>query len=207
MSWSEEYKELLERDKQMFSDCINKLLAQNYIVFQKEADKPYYRFIDRYATLFEDYLAVTGWNIEFVKSMNLIYVHNPTGKNRKMLTQNQTLFLFILRLIYEERQKDITLARHITTTNEEIHEKYLALKIKNRLPNADEYGKIMKLFASYSLIDVRKGCWNHPQEPIILYPSILIAIPVHAVETYYKWITEIESEEVEDEIFEENEVD
>jgi hypothetical protein len=137
MSWNDTYNELLERDKQMFTDCVNKLLDQNYIVFQNEGDRSYYRFIDRHASLFEEYLRVMGWNIEFVKAMTLIYVHNPTGRNRKMLTQNQTLFLFILRLIFEERQKDITLARNVTTTNEEIHEKYLALKIKNRLPNTD----------------------------------------------------------------------
>jgi hypothetical protein len=57
------------------------------------------------------------------------------------------------------------------------------------------------------LIDVKKGCWNHPQEPIVLYPSILIAVPVHAVETYHKWIVEgNESEETDHEILEETEI-
>jgi hypothetical protein len=202
MSWEQTYSNLLERDKQMFSDCINKMLDQNYIVFQNESDKPYYRFIDRYASLFEDYLKVAGWRIEFDKNLSLIYLHNSTGRNRRLLTQIQTLFLFILRLIYEEKQKDLSLAKYITTTNQEIHEKYLALKVKNRLPNAEEYGRMLKMFASHSLIGVKKGCWNSPEEPIILYPSILITVPVQAIETYSNWLMEKNDDGEEESDFE-----
>lgn len=209
MEWVEEYQQLLEKDKQMFRDTINRLMSQTYLLYKKETDKPYYRFISKYPNIFTSYLEMSGWKIFFFKDISVISISNQSGLNRRQLNLSQTVFLLILRLLFEEKQKELSISKEILITNEDVYEKYLALKIKNRLPNSDEYQRTLKFFARHSLIELKRGNWHEPDSVIELYPSILLAIPVQAIEMYNKWIEEnkLEGEEHTDENFDENESD
>lgn len=188
MKWISDYDNLLEKDKLVFKNCINQLMSQSFLVYKKGSDKLYYRFSERHFDIIREYLLMSGWELYQNVDDGLIYVKHQLGKNKRNLTLGETLFLLILRLLYDEKQKELLLSRETTITNQEIQEKYIALKIKDRLPAQDEYQKTLKMFEKHSIIELKKGAWNHPDAVIAIYPSIKVALNVQAIEYYSEWL-------------------
>ena len=89
-------------------------------------------------------------------------------RNRRNFTLQETIFLFILRLLYDEKRRDLRLTQQVLVTGQEIQEKYLALQIKNRLPAREVMQRILKMFSSF-LLDLKRGHWMEPDAVYELY--------------------------------------
>lgn len=199
MSWYREYEDFSNSDRETFRDAANLLLSQNYLVYEREKDRRYYRFVERYAHIFEEYFLLSGWHLNHNKHLSVFQLYNRYGKNRYHFTLQETIFLFILRLLYDEKQKDLRLTREMVVTGEEIQEKYMALEIKNRLPARDDMEKILKLFSHFSILDLKRGQWKDPDAVYILYPSLLMVVDAESVERLADWIGTGEGKEAGDE--------
>jgi len=207
LSWYREYGDFSDKDKETFRKAANLLLSQNYLVYEREEDRLYYRFVERYLDIFIDYFFLSGWDLHHDKRLFVFQLYNRYGKNRCHFTLQETIFLFILRLLYDEKQKDLRLTREILISGEDIQQKYMALEIKNRLPARDDMEKALKLFSNFSILDLKRGQWKDPDAVYILYPSLLLVVDVASVERLATWIKANKAKGDEDDVIDRDKAD
>ena len=189
-SFEELHTELTDKEKQLFSETVNLLLARTYLVYERQEDRRHYRFVEKHLELFRRYLEIARWSIHLVKQYGVIQCYNMDERNRRNFTLQETIFLFILRLLYDEKRRDLRLTQQVLVTGQEIQEKYLALQIKNRLPAREVMQRILKMFSSFSLLDLKRGHWREPDAVYELYPSLLLVLSTGDLESLADWLKE-----------------
>lgn len=197
-SFSELYEQLSEKEKIFFGETVNLLLARNYLVYEREEDRRRYRFVEKHLELFRLYLETARWSLHLLKQYRVIQLYNMDERNRRNFTLQETIFLFILRLLYDEKRRDLRLTDEVLVTGQEIQEKYLALQVKNRLPAREDLQRILKLFKSFALLDLKRGQWKEPDAVFALYPSLLLVLNSSDLEDLASWLKE-QAEAPEDE--------
>ena len=190
ISFEEAFGELTDKEKELFSDTVNLLLGKTYLVYERVEDRRYYRFVEKHIELFQSYLELAKWSVHLMKRYGVIQLYNMEERNRRTFTLQETIFLFILRLLYDEKKKTLNLTGNIAVTGQEIQEKYLALQIKNKLPAREVMQRVLKLFASFSLLELKKGHWRDPEAVYALYPSMLMVLDTGDLESLAQWLKE-----------------
>ncbi len=190
ISFEENYSELTDKERELFSDTVNLLLGKTYLVYERVEDRRYYRFVEKHLDLFQGYLEIANWSLHQMKQYGVIQLYNMEERNRRIFTLQETIFLFILRLLYDEKKRTLSLTGEITVTGQEIQEKYLALQIKNKLPTREVMQRILKLFASFSLLELKKGQWREPDAIYAIYPSMLMVLDTGDLESLAQWLKE-----------------
>jgi len=190
VEWVEEYSNLTEKEKSMFEDCANRLLAHSILVAKKDEDKPYYRFYERHLEIFKGYFLVAGWILNCSNS-RVISLKNKTGKNRVQLSLSESIMLFIVCKLFYEKSRELKLTNGVHITNLEIREQYMALQINNRLPARDEVKRVLKRFQRHSLIDLVSGEWGEENAVIVIFDSITEVITTKSLFEMEKWIDDM----------------
>ncbi len=188
MSWYENYEAMTDKDQELFHQTVNLLLSKTFLVYDREEDRPSYRFVEKHLSVLQGYLGMARWDIHHHKRLSVFQLYNRLERNRRPFTLQETIFLFILRLLYDEKQRELRLSQNVLISGQEIQEKYLALKIRNRLPSREDMQRILKLFQRFSLLDLKKGAWNEPESVFVLYPSLLVILEMGAVEDLAAWV-------------------
>lgn len=188
MSWYENYEAMTDKDQELFHQTVNLLLSKTFLVYDREEDRPSYRFVEKHLSVLQGYLGMARWDIHHHKRLSVFQLYNRLERNRRPFTLQETIFLFILRLLYDEKQRELRLSQNVLISGQEIQEKYLALKIRNRLPSREDMQRILKLFQRFSLLDLKKGAWSEPDSVFVLYPSLLVILEMGAVEDLAAWV-------------------
>ena len=112
----EKYNELTNSEKDNFKRVLSLLLSKTFMVnrvydrnqatFKTNSD---YRFIDRNIELFREYLEIAGFKLIKDSNYDVIYIENEFGYNKKRLDKNTTIFLYGLRLKFDEDRESIKL--------------------------------------------------------------------------------------------------
>jgi len=199
VSWYGVYENFSNKERELFRNAANRLFSRNFLVYARDEDRPYYRFTERHLDIFKEYFSLAGWDLKYNQRLSVIQLYNSYDKNRYTFTLQETIFLFILRLLYNEKEKDLRLTRAILVSGEEIREKYTAMEIKNRLPGRDDLEKSLKLFSRFSLLDLKRGQWKDPDAVYVLYPSLPLVIDASGLEMLADWIKGGEEKEDDDE--------
>ncbi len=188
--FEELYEQLNDKEKALFSETVNRLLAKTFLVFEREEDRSAYRFAERHLTLFQQYLALARWDLFQDRQLAVFQLYNRDERNRRSFSLQETIFLFILRLLYDSKRRELRLTEHVYVTGQEIQEKYLALGIRQRLPAREDMQRILRLFSSFSLLDLKRGHWRDPEALYLLYPSLLLVLNIADLESLGEWLNE-----------------
>ncbi len=183
MKWVQDYENLSEKERERFQKTINILLNKTFLVYNKEQDRPYYRFVEKHFDLFQGYLNIARWDLLYNRRLSVFQAYNIEEKNRRRFNLQETIFLLILRLLHDEKKKDLQLTKDVVVAGFEIQEKYMALQIKERLPSREEMTRILRLFSGFSLLDLKKGHYKDPEATYILYPSLQMVLDDAKLET------------------------
>lgn len=195
------YDKLIDREKQQFSETVNLLLSKTYLVYEREEDRSHYRFVEKNLDLFTRYLEMARWSLHLQKQYMVIQLYNMDERNRYSFTLQESIFLLILRLLYDEKRRDLRLTQQVLASGWEIQEKYLALQIKSRLPSKEDTRRILKRFSTFALLDLRKGHWRDSEAVYQLYPTLLLVINPGDLEALSDWLREqAEGEERDGEV-------
>ena len=176
MKWVEHYEQMSEKDKEKFQVTANRLFNKNFLVYRKENDRQYYRFVEKNLEVFQGYFRMAKWDLLHHKRLSVFQLYNIEEKNRYRFNLQETIFLLILRLLYDEKQKDLQLTRDVMVAGFEIQEKYMALQIKDRLPSKEEMRRILRMFSGYSLLELKTGDYKDPEAKYVLYPSLKMVV-------------------------------
>jgi hypothetical protein len=175
----------VQKDK--FRIAANKLLNNCFVLKKKEDTRNDYIFIVQNKDLFKEYFELLGYNIEINEMYGVVALSNSYGSGRLRLKKIESIILLILRLLYIEKRKELSLNEDVVVLAEDIHQKYNMLKIESKL-NIDKtmLRDTIRLFKRYNLIynidlDVTKS-----NARIRIFPSILFAITNENISEMYE---------------------
>lgn len=177
--------------KEKFRAAANKLLNNCFIIKKKENTRNDYIFIVQNKDLFVEYFDLLGYKLEINEMNGVVGLTSINGTGRLRLRKIESIVLLILRLLYIEKRKELTLNEEVVILTDEIHQKYNMLKIETKL-NLDKtvLKDTIRLFRKYNLISTIDTDVTMSDARIKIYPSILIAISNDNLNTMYEAINE-----------------
>lgn len=204
----EKYNELTNSEKDNFKRVLSLLLSKTFMVnrvydrnqatFKTNSD---YRFIDRNIELFREYLEIAGFKLIKDSNYDVIYIENEFGYNKKRLDKNTTIFLYGLRLKFDEDRESIKLNTDTIVTVADIIKTLIDVGAYTKKPSDMEIRTALSNLISFNIIQKIDGILEKPETKIIILPSILFVVTNEKITALSQTITALE--EVEDE--EENE--
>lgn len=179
----------VQKDK--FRIAANKLLNNCFILKKKDDTRNDYIFIVQNKDLFKEYFELLGYNIEINEMYGVVALSNSYGSGRLRLKKIESIILLILRLLYIEKRKELSLNEDVVVLAEDIHQKYNMLKIESKL-NIDKtmLRDSVRLFKRYNLIYNLDSDVTKSNTRIRIFPSILFAIPNENITEIYEAIND-----------------
>ncbi len=164
--------------KEKFRAAANKLLNNCFIIKKKEDTRNAYIFIMQNKHLFIEYFDLLGYQLEINENQGVISLTNLNGTGRLRLKKIESIILLILRLLYIEKRKELSLTEDVVVLTDEIHQKYSMLKIESKL-NLDKttLRDNLRLFKKYNIVANIDRDVSLSEARIKIYPSVLFAIP------------------------------
>lgn len=176
-----------DREREMFSRCVNAFLTGTFIVRAIESDAGMYRFVNANFDAFEEYFSVAGWSIRRDENLGVITWIGPPAA-RHSLNLEETLSLLVLRVLYEERRSEIALHGERTVRQLDFRDRYRVMT--ERTLSKTRLSEILRRFQAMKLIRVM-GDESDPDTLIVLYPSISFALDGVSVDEAYERVTAI----------------
>ena len=173
--------------KDKFRMVANKLLNTCFILKRKEDTRDDYFYIIQNQNIFVDYFDLLGYSIDVNESLGVISIRNVFGTGRLRLKKIESILLLILRLLYVEKRKELSLNKDVIVLSDEIQQKYalLNLKTKTRLDKT-MLKDTLRIFRKYNLISNLDSDVTLSDTRVVIYPSILFALSNDDVTDLYE---------------------
>ncbi|WHY01088.1 DUF4194 domain-containing protein [Neobacillus sp. DY30] len=177
--------------KEKFRTTANKLLNHCFILKKKDDTRNDYIFIVQNRELFIEYFDLLGYKIEINEMQGVVALTNVAGTGRIRLRKIESVILLILRLLYIEKRKELSLNEEVVVLSDDIHEKYNMLKIEAK-SNLDKtmFKDTIRLFKRFNIISNLDSDITMSDARIKIYPSVLFAVPNDNLTLLYDAINE-----------------
>ena len=209
--FEEKYNNLTGAEKENFKRITSLLLNRTFMVnrfydknqgtFRSNSD---YRFIDRNIDLFREYLEITGYRLLKDSNYEVIYIENEYEYNKKRLDKNTTIFLYGLRLKFDEDRESVKLNTDTIVSVSDIIKTLIDVGAFNKKPSDMDIKTALSNLAKFNIIQKVDGKFEDPETKIIIFPSILFAVTNEKITALSQTISILE-ENVEDDENEEEE--
>lgn len=175
----EYYEKLNDEEKDDVTHVIGLLYHQTFVlerkyekrngrfVYQRE-----FRIIEYHQEFLREYFAIAGIELRESSSRGIFYIQGETILGEK-LSKLATIYLLLLKLIYDEKMETASNVAYIYTTLGEIHEKIGEFGLLKNLPSMTEMRKAIAILKKYQIIDPLDVLDELNEESrMIVYPCI-----------------------------------
>lgn len=165
-----------ESEQETFSEIVNKLLQENFIV-DVNSDNPDYFFISNNVDIFQAYFAIASIQFEIDRIYKVAYIKNNTKYNTLRLKKYETIVLLALRQLFYKKTSQLTLSRETTVKYEELSSFLIALGFLLQSSNYKHSDVLdaLRLLRRYNLVKFLSKDLNK-DTIITILPSIIHAV-------------------------------
>ncbi|WP_235219586.1 MULTISPECIES: DUF4194 domain-containing protein [Paenibacillus] len=169
----------------------NKLLNNCFIIKKKEDTRSDYIFIIQNKDLFIEYFDLLGYKIEINDIHGVVSLTSINGTGRLRMRKIESVILLIVRLLYIEKRKELSLNEDVVVLVDEIQQKYNMLKIdvKSYLDKTILKDTV-RLLKRYNIISNLDTDVTMSDSRIKIFPSVLFAVPNDNITAMYDAINE-----------------
>ncbi|MBU3876624.1 DUF4194 domain-containing protein [Faecalicatena sp. AGMB00832] len=175
----EYYEQLMQEEQEAVTEVIQLLYRQTFLLerkFDKRAGRlsfvKEYRTCSKHLEFLKEYFKVAGVTLYENAHMGLIYIQGENLWGEK-LPRLATIYLLVLKLIYDEQMAEVSSSSHIVTTMGAVNGKAGDFRVLKGLPSPTEMRKTISLLKKYQIIeplDVLEELNEHTR--LIIYPCI-----------------------------------
>ncbi|MDR0629764.1 MAG: DUF4194 domain-containing protein [Treponema sp.] len=204
----EEYEKLHSGEKEDFRRLANYLLSHTYMVRyeyqpsqQMTLPNKDYQTVSRLFDIFKDYFELSGWRLEKDDNYGILSLASRYDHNRFRLDRFTTLFLYMCRLIYEEKREDAGNYKAVPTCTTDVVERMRTYGLLEKGKTGKETTKKERIDAQRTLSHfniIRKmetSPWDGDGNRILILPSILSILPNQGLNNLYREIEEMKAGE------------
>lgn len=199
----EYYEELMQEEQENLQRIIQVLLRQTFIL-ERKYDKrsgrlvhnKEFRICNQHLEFLKEYFAIMGITITDNSHMGVIYIQgeNVLGEKLPKLT---TIYILILKLLYEEKMAVVSTSVNVIVTLGEISGKAGDMRVLKNLSSVTEIRRTIALLKKYQIIEPLDVLDEMSEQTrMIVYPTIqAVLLSTDAV----KLLESFQEEEYEEE--------
>ncbi|WP_124064975.1 DUF4194 domain-containing protein [Clostridium sp. E02] len=201
------YDGLNQEEKADVTEGIRLLLKQTFILehkFEKRTGRFSYnsefKICNKHLEFIRAYLAVMGVTVLENSQLGLIYIQGESTMGEK-LPKLATLYLLVLKLIYDEQMAEVSTSINVYTTLSEIHEKLGSYRLFKKQPSPTEIRRTLALLKKYQILeplDILEDLDGNTR--LIVYPCINVVLFGNDVRALLQSLEEGEDHDEETEI-------
>ena len=171
--------------------AMNRLLGETFLYQEDEVSKEDYYLVYRHRVVFETLLALSGFTLLHDDYHRIFQVVADWSYCRRRYRLDETLMIVVLRKLYEEQAKRLSLAADPVVTVGEVREEYRTITGKERTLGITQYEEILRRLKRLGLIeplngrslDVRDG-----EARLRLRGSVRMILPVQTADEMEAWL-------------------
>lgn len=173
---------LSESDKELFRKSIQELLRRTFIVENRyHKDKNLYRdyvytFIEEHESLLMEYLKFSGFELMNDNNNGVYYIRSESFNSNLRFSKVTTIFLLLIRLLYEEKQESVNIGRFINFQLSELLNKVEVFHLSKNLVADTKIKESLKILSKYNFIEKINSSYEDTASIYVIYPSILHCI-------------------------------
>lgn len=198
---------MLQKDKDEFKRICNRLLSHCFLCKGNVTNKSDYYFVLNHRLEFQEYLSILGYRLEINEENGVIQLTNPQNYNRLNLKLYESIILLILRILYDEKKRELSIGDEVIVNLGDIQDKYLSLKIREKMIDKTTMRNVLHLFRRFQLIETLDRDLSNEESRVLIYDSIMMAVRVEDIKQAYEKLEAYRKGRVSDEEANENEVD
>ncbi len=198
---------MLQREKDEFKRLCNRLLSICFVCKSDIANRADYYFIIKHKECFSQYLNVLGYRLEINEEYGVIQLTNAQNYNRVNLKLFESIILLILRILYDEKKRELSVSDEVIVTQGDIQDRYLSLKIREKMIDKTTMRNALSLFRRFRLIEVLDKNMSNEESRILIYDSILMAVRVEDIKQAFEKLEIYRKGQEENEEIAEDEAD
>lgn len=119
------FDKMLQREKEDFRRISNRLLSACFLCRANETSKSDYYFVLKYKNEFKTYLDMLGYRLEVNEELGVIQLVNAYNYNRMNLKLYESIILLILRILYDEKKRELSISDEVIVNLGDIQDKFL----------------------------------------------------------------------------------
>ena len=177
---------MLQKDKDEFKRICNRLLGTCFICKGNQTSRSDYYFVLKYRDKFRMYLDVLGYRLEINEEYGVIQLTNPQNYNHLNLKLFESIILLILRILYDEKKRELSASDEVIVNLGDIQDKYLSLKIRDKMIDRTTMRNALSLFRRFQLVETLDKDLSNEESRILIYDSILMAVRVEDIRQAYE---------------------
>lgn len=180
------FEGMLQRDKDEFTRISNRLLSQCFICKKNETTRADYYFIMKHKDKFAEYLSVFGYRLEISEEYGVVQLVNAQNYNRYNMKLFESIILLILRILYDEKKRELSVSDEVLVNMGDIHEKFMSLKIRDKMIDKTTLRNAISTLRRFQLVEPLDRDLSNEDARLIIYDSILMAVKVEDIQAAYK---------------------
>ena len=177
---------MLQKDKDEFVRICNRLLGSCFVCKRNETSRRNYYFITQHREKFSQYLSVLGYRLEINEEYGVVQLTNPQNYNRYNMKLFESIILLILRILYDEKKRELSVSDEVIINMGDIHEKFLTLKIRDKMMDKTTLRNAISTMRRFQLVEVLDKELSNQDSRLIIYDSILMAVRVEDIRQAYE---------------------
>ena len=201
------YEALSGAEQAQVSESIRLLYRQTFLL-----ERTYDRKSKRYQTspefyqcsqhleFIRSYFAIMGIEVVENSQLGLIYIRGEQIVGEK-LSKLATLYVLILKLIYDEQMSSVSTSVNVVTTLSEINEKIGSYRLLKKQPSVSEIRRSLAFLKKYQVVeplDVLEDLDGFSR--LVIYPTVNVILMGDDVRALLETFREGEEEDGESEI-------
>lgn len=196
---------MLQKDKDEFKRICNRILSHCFLCKGNVTNRPDYYFVLKYRTEFQEYLSVLGYRLEISEEFGVIQLTNPQNYNRLNLKLYESIILLILRILYDEKKRELSVSDEVIVNLGDIQDKFLSLQIREKMIDKTTMRNGLNLFRRFQLIETLDKDLSNEESRILIYDSVMMAVRVEDIRQAYEKLEMYRKGKKSDEETDENE--
>ena len=198
---------MLQKDKDEYSRICNRLLSNCFLCKGNPTNRAEYYFVLKYKDKFSAYLSLLGYRLEINEEYGVVQLTNPQNYNRYNLKLYESIILLILRILYDEKKRELSVSDEVIINIGDIHDKFLSLKIRDKMIDKTTLRNAISVFRRFQLVEALDKDMSKEDSRLIIFDSILMAIRVEDIKQAYDKLENYRKGAKSNEETDENETD
>lgn len=201
------YEALSGAEQAQVSESIRLLYRQTFLlerIYDRKSKRyqtsPEFYQCSQHLEFIRSYFAIMGIEVVENSQLGLIYIRGEQIVGEK-LSKLATLYVLILKLIYDEQMSSVSTSVNVVTTLSEINEKIGSYRLLKKQPSVSEIRRSLAFLKKYQVIeplDVLEDLDGFSR--LVIYPTVNVILMGDDVRALLETFREGEEEDGESEI-------
>lgn len=204
----EYYNNLLDEEKEELTELIKNLYGQTFILERKYDKKSgryqlnkMYRVCERHLDFLRDYFKIADMELLENRQYGIMALRTQTVQGDK-LSRLTTLFILLIKLIFDEQMNTASNSAQVFTTLDEIYDKLQLFRLwNNKSISPTELRKTLTVLKKYQVIEVLDDTGElEGSTKLILYPTVSLILNGQSIQGLLEQYQENDEEEPDEQL-------